>query len=270
LRGRVGAQRRLLAMKARDEAGIMTPDARHELARHLERFLTERLSEGWHPSELTEAFYLFERVGRWAATGPRRAAVLDDVFSPFCSRVFLEYCFSMSSRERFVEAPHYRLLIELSPPLRDHRFEEPFGTRRAWLAPALATQKLARAAIRYSWRVGVAGVDAPTVADQPFQQRWLEARLPLLADLFFSQDSELWSFISRRRVEEMLAGTPTDRARSQEALLRATTIFWHYHYRDCARDSPLEGAGLSYGSADLRPVAAATRAQAETVASSSR
>ena len=63
----------------------------------------------------------------------------------------------------------------------------------------------------------------------PFPHAWLEKRLELVRGLFSQPSSELWSFISRPRIEALLNGPEADRARYQEALLRATTVFWHFH-----------------------------------------
>ncbi len=229
-------QQRLLAVKARDEGGLMTPAARDQIGSYLRGFQEERLREGWRPQEIQEAFYTFERVGRWGATGPRRMAGTDDIFSPFCSRPFIEYCFSLRSGERYVEAPHYRLLSELSPELRDHRFEQPFSTQRHRLARALATRQLleqARARLPAP-RHGAAPVTAPgngseVRAQYAFQHRWLERRLELAREVFAVGETPLWELIDRDRVHGLLRGEEAERARWQEPLLRALTVFWHFY-----------------------------------------
>lgn len=114
LRASVRAQRKLLAMKARNDGGLMTADSTQELGRYLDVFREQRLGEGWRPQELQEAFYTFERVGRWGASG-RRMAGTDDAFLPLCSRAFIDYCFSLAAAERYIEAPHYRLLSDSHP-----------------------------------------------------------------------------------------------------------------------------------------------------------
>lgn len=227
------AQRKLLSMKVRNEASIVTADALNELRRHLASFQAARLEEGWRPEQILEAFYAFERVGRWGATGPRRAAGADDIFSPFCSRPFVNYCFSLRSSERYVEAAHHRLLSELSPTLRDHRFEVPFKTPRPWLAPALASREL----LRQTWQrlpgpVSARNSSSPGLSikpTHPFQHAWLEQRLELVRELLCEPNSELWGFVSRQRIQSLLEGEEAARARHQEDLLRAVTLFWHFH-----------------------------------------
>jgi hypothetical protein len=233
LRGSRRAQRRLLAAKARDEAGVMEPAARQEVVRHLDHFRRERLAEGWRPREIFEAFYTFERVGCWGATGPRRMAGTDDLFGPFCSRPYIDHCFSLSSAERLVERPHWGLLTELAPALRDHRYDTPFPRPRPKLAAAIATRTFARSIAkqarrprRPSPRSGASERPAP---EYPPQHAWFEARLDMMRELFSARDSELWNFVSRPRIDALLAGSEADRARNQEGLLRAATVFWHFH-----------------------------------------
>jgi len=227
-------QERLLALKVRNEGGLMTAAAVEEIQRYLKGFQAARLEEGWRPAEMQEAFYAFERVGRWAATGTRRVAITDDGFSPFCTRPFIEYCFSLRSGERLVEAPHYRLLSELSPLLRDHRFETPMRRQNG----SLARLMVARQALGLIWarrpRVASRSTPAPSAEPRvspayPFQHRWLEGRLDLIAEIFAADSSPLWELVDRDRVHQLLRGEEAGRARSQEALLRAATVFWHFH-----------------------------------------
>jgi asparagine synthase (glutamine-hydrolysing) len=234
LRLSVAAQRRLLAMKVHDGAGLMTADALALVGAHIQRFIDERLEEGWRPAELQEAFYVFERVGQWGATGPRRTAGTDDLFSPFCSRPFIDYCFSLSSRERFIGASHHRILSELSPQLRDHRYDIPSRPQRKWLAPVLATGELTRLVqgrMRAPWR-SAPEADAGQAQVRPvypFAHRWFEGRLEVMRELLGSRDSELWDYISRQRLQALLEGGEAQRARHQEELLRAATLAWYFH-----------------------------------------
>lgn len=248
LRRSQALQRRLLAMKVRNDGGVMTGEATAELSRYLDRFVDERLEEGWRTPELAEAFYAFERVGRWAATGTRRVAGTDDGFSPLSTRTFIEYCFSLSSSERYIEAAHHRLLAELAPALLRHRFETPFHPQRRWVAPILASRDLATVGSGYArgalrarrkQRLSTTGQTGAPQPPYPFLHEWLESRLELVGDLFAQEQSPLWDFISRPRVLALLAGEESDRARNQEALLRAATVAWYFHGPKPANHRPL-------------------------------
>jgi asparagine synthase (glutamine-hydrolysing) len=249
-RSSVRVQHALLALKARDEAGLLSAEALGELARFRRDFFTARLREGWRTFELLETFYAFERTSRWGVSGPRRAAVRDDVFSPFCSREFIAYCYSLGSRERFVELPHHHILTELSPELREHRYGAAVPAPLPWLAPALASWQLARAAgerglgrferalARLERRRGARLLQRRVEPEYPFPHQWFETRLGLMRDLLDTEGSPLWSFVSRARVRELMQAEESERARHQEALLRVATLFWYFHGPAPARMNP--------------------------------
>lgn len=194
-------QRRLLGLKINDH-GLLTDDGRELVAQHLKRFAEERLREGWPTRELSEAFYTFGRVTCYGAGGVRRAAGTSDLFSPFCTRPFMRYCFSRSPAERYVEAPHYRLLSCIDPPLRDHRFERPFPPQHSWRVPTLATRELWHT-LRSGGRRGSRS-KTPTGQDPPFPTRWLAARTQMLSEVAEQTDSEIWGVIDRSQVMTLL------------------------------------------------------------------
>jgi asparagine synthase (glutamine-hydrolysing) len=230
LRRSLTVQHKLLAMKASNDGGLMTDAARAEVHRYLRRFYDERLEEGWRRVELQEAFYIFERMGRWATTTTRRVATTDDAFSPLLARPFLDYCLSLSSAERYLEAAHFRLMGRLSRELREHRYERPFQPQMPAMARLLVTRRLARAlATRLAARLPSRGGEESTYTEYRFPQAWFEARLELMRELFDQPSSELWELVSRARVQQLLNGGPAGRAQNQEALMRVTTLFWHFH-----------------------------------------
>jgi asparagine synthase (glutamine-hydrolysing) len=233
LRRSIRAQHALLALKARDESGLLTGEASEEVARYLRAFYRDRLDEGWRPMELQESFYIFQRIGRWAPTGTRRVAGTDDGFNPLCARAFLDYCLALTPAERYLEAAHYRLLGELDPALREHRFENALRPQRRLIAPLHATSRLARAAgerlAGLLPRRSSVESEERVRPEYPFPHAWLEGRLELISELFDQPSSELWNMISRPRVEALMRGSEADRARLQAPLLRAATVFWHFH-----------------------------------------
>ncbi len=235
LDGSLAAQRRLVALKARDPSGIVTGEAHAEVQRYLHDYYDERRREGWRTRELQESFYIFERIGRWASSGARRIAGSDDVFNPLCARPFLDYCLSLTPEQRYLEATHYRLLGRLDTAMRDHRFEYPFRPQVSAYAPVHATARLAAMAAevvadRLRRRAAEAGSGDPVPdPEYPFPHRWFEGRLAMMRELFDRPQSELWNVVSRPRIEALLAGSEAERARCQEPLLRAATLFWHFH-----------------------------------------
>ncbi len=219
-------QRRLLALKI-DDQGLLTEDGRELVAQGLRGFLDERLREGWSARELSEAFYAFERVACWGATGVRRASGESDLFSPYCTRPFIQYCFSLSPSERYLEAPHYRLLGSLDRPLQEHRFESPFPPQRRWLAAPLATRQFWRA-LRAGKRHGGAN-EASADEHAPFAARWLDAHAQSLLELADDADPEIWRLVDRQQVTRLLQPECAERPAYTETLLRIFTPLWFLH-----------------------------------------
>jgi asparagine synthase (glutamine-hydrolysing) len=235
MRASFAMQRRMLAMRVRDWDGLVAPDATAAVRRSLDGYLAERRDEGWPTGDLIEAFYTFERIGRWGAAAPRRTAATDDIFVPFCSREFIEYAFSFSHAERYVEAPHWRLLTELEPELRDMRFDIPWRPQRPRRIALIATQGLVQAALaRAAERRRARGETdtADSVAELPFEQAWFESGIASHREVLAAYpQSDLWEHVDRGRVEAALAGPALDRAHQVEGLFRLVSLFWWFHAR---------------------------------------
>lgn len=228
LLGRIASlQRRVLRMKADAFRDLMTPEAQAVLDRNTGRFFDDRLAEGWHVNEIADLFFAFERVGCHGATTPRRAAAVDDLFSPYCTRRYTEYCLAMSPAERYVELPYHQLLWRLSAQLADFPFEEPLlrpRPRRAGL------RAIHRAALVSAARAGIGRAqDAPGASEPSFLDEWFELRLGLMQDLFAHDASPLWDFVSRNRIHALMQGAPGERRAHLVGLLRVATAFWYFH-----------------------------------------
>lgn len=213
-------QRRLLALKVNDH-GLLTDDGRQLVAKYLQSFADERLREGWPTRELSEAFYTFGRVACWGAGGVRRAAGTSDLFSPFCTRPFMRYCLSCPPGERYLEAPHHRLLSSIDRQLRDHRFQRPFPPQHRWLVAPLVTRELWRTLRSGARRGGGNGI--PRGHDAPFLTQWLAARTQMLGDIAERTDAEIWRVIDRGRVMALLRPSCAELPAYTNALLGALT-----------------------------------------------
>lgn len=208
--------------------GLITAAAEEETLRYLLSFIAQRRYEGWRPAEVLESYYAFERVKHWAAAGVRRAAEGTDVFTPFVTRDFITYCFSLTPGRRYMEAAHHRLLSVLSPTLRDLPFEHPWRPQRARAAAGHVTVEAAR------WATGrIARQGRPRSGVRPcVPERWVESAMPLHREMSLSfGDSPLWELVDRRKWESLLAMTSQDRRNHAEGVSRVLTAFWYLHGR---------------------------------------
>lgn len=219
-------QRAVLRHKA-GAAGLLRPAAVETTRATLDDFLRARVAEGWAPAETPEAYYAFERVRRWAAGGARRAASTTDVYSPFVSREYIEWSFSLSGPERFLEAGPWRLLSELSPDLRDFRFDRPWRAQDVRTVQPVILRELARLGAAQV-RSRRSGHRPPTDARPHLRSRWIEAGRERMRDLCLSQEaSPLWDLVDRRRLEAALGGPQP--SGSVMGLCHVLTAFTWFH-----------------------------------------
>ena len=230
------AQMRLLFAKVQDPADILKSDVHVETRAYLDRFGAARLDEGWRPHELGELFYTFERVARWGSTGIRRATAVDDLYTPFATRPFVEFAFRLRPGDRFVESAHWRILSCLDGRLRDLPFERPWRTQRRRAAPALAVidgaSQLADR-VDVGRRLGRRPAAHATGVAPPrrFAFDWLDRHRARHREVCLSDSSSpLWEWIDRAKLERALSAEAVGAA-GAEGLLRAVTLGWYFHGR---------------------------------------
>lgn len=223
-------QTRVLEAKIRQD-GVATPASLGSARDYLRTFVTRRLAEGWKTTHLADAFFLYERVGRWGGTGVRRASARDDYFSPFCSRAFLDYGVRLSRAERLVDAAHYRL-TSIEPRLRDLPFEHPWRPQRSGLAPFVLAGYAARTLLgrlRVTERLRARRGEPAAPERPPFAVEWVLAHRELHRELARSvPDSPLWAWIDPQALDAALAGESAGEA-PDATLLRAVTLLWYFH-----------------------------------------
>ena len=241
LRWTAASQRWMLHRKARS-LDLFRPEALEATCVALDRFADDRIEEGWRRREVLEAYYAFERVAHWAACGLRRAASSTDLYSPFISRDFILWCFSLSSGERVVEAPHWRLLGELAPDLRNMPFQSPWRPQRPSWAQAIVLGDVARNALADARRRTASPGDSPGPL-RTYGARWLEAGREIHRELCLSHDSSpLWEMVDRSGLEAALARPQDQQSRPPNywvSVCNALTAFWWFHGRGAATRAPL-------------------------------
>ncbi|MHB8531246.1 MAG: asparagine synthase-related protein [Solirubrobacteraceae bacterium] len=219
-------QQKVLAMKADPYRSLMTSEAQALLDDSVAEFARARIEEGWSAREIAELFFIFERVACHGSAGPRRAATADDMFSPFASRCYTEFCLSRSAAERYVERPYVEMLASACPELYAFPFAVPLKPALPWLRVPRATRRLGAQLGRRLKREGAS--IALENGRPPFVFEWLEQHVALLDELFARSGSPLWELIDRRRARALLHATPQERSPYLEPLLRAATVVWYF------------------------------------------
>lgn len=238
IRGSTQFQARMLQAKLRDPLGILRPTASVDAHDYIERFVAERRAEGWRPAQIGEVFYTFERIGRWASSGFRRATSHEDLYAPFCTHAFVKYAFRMSPGERYAEEAHRRILSVLDPALRDLPYATPWRATNPRLAWMLSTIDV----IAYlAERTGLGkrlkrSLISRAPGPRPFAYGWLERHRDMHREVCLSYpDSPLFEWVDRAALERALTIPTYDEVTALE-MLRVITLAWYLdHVRTSGR-----------------------------------
>ena len=209
-------QRRFLSMKARASRGVVRVEAVRTTRNYLRAFVDARRAEGWPAHATGQAFYAFERIGRWAATGVRRTAPTADIFSPFFSTPFLSAALAHSGPKWITEQLHYNLMTELDPGLRDAPYADPWPSQRQKLAGVYATAASAKAVAER-----LRGRDLDGTND--IAADWVAKNADVHLDVVGrARDTSIEELIDVHALErELSGGTPPD-----SSTLRALSAIW--------------------------------------------
>lgn len=103
---------------------FLLPSAVAHLRNHLESQAQKWLAMGFHPIDVPDLFYAYDRVRRWAGTHRRVFESAHSVVAPLVSRPFFEASFAHSARARCTEPLHFRLLANIDVDLHGMPFEK--------------------------------------------------------------------------------------------------------------------------------------------------
>jgi asparagine synthase (glutamine-hydrolysing) len=209
-------QRRLLSLKARAPKGVVRPEAVSRTRDYLRAFVDARRAEGWPAHATGQAFYAFERIGRWAATGVRRTAPTADIFSPFFSTPFLSAALAHSGPKWITEQLHYRLMTELDTGLRDAPYVDPWPAQKPRLAGVYATAASAKAVAE---RLRGRDLDGTNDIAADWVARSTDVHVEVVRR---ARDTQVEELIDTRALErELSGGAPPD-----SSSLRALSVIW--------------------------------------------
>lgn len=194
---------------------------------HLESFEARMHDVGFEAVDVLDAFYTFERVGRWASSvGVRPSLPASEVFEPFCCRPFVDLAFSIPASERYRGAIHRAGVNAFAPELAEVPYEKGDSLT---LQLARDLLRAVRPAIPARLRALASGGDGIA---------WLDSVLPQVRETCLDlPKSELWEWIDRGAFERLSApgGDARERARSQLRLLRVATLFYYERVRESER-----------------------------------
>jgi asparagine synthase (glutamine-hydrolysing) len=221
----------------KNHGGLLKAEVIARLREYLNGFAAGCVDAGFRPLDVPDVFYAYQRVGRWGGNNARRTMPVVDLFSPFCTRTFVQAAFSLSAWQRYTEPLHYRLLAFLSPELHRLPFE-----KEGWRSQRPVTNVLLQYGIREVRRIrhrlstqlrrpgskSKTGSQASTLGFD--RSSWLEAKGEQLREVCLDQNCQsLWEFIDRPRFERLMSSStePAERQVYRDVLYQVITLFYY-------------------------------------------
>jgi asparagine synthase (glutamine-hydrolysing) len=233
-----GAQRFLAEKGINDYGGLIRQEGSAMARDYVYRFVMQCIDEGFAPVDVPDVFYTYQRVGRWGGNNARRVMPIGDLFSPYCSRPFVEAAFAMSALQRYTQPLHYNLTRLLAPVLHGlpcdkgpWRLQQP-AMNLLYLYGASMLRNARRripSALRRTLRhlkPKKSSKRSPTFD----RSGWFEAKREQVREICLDQDNSLlWSFVDRSMFERIMSPTtdPAERSRHKAVLYNIATLFYY-------------------------------------------
>lgn len=220
---------------------ILYPEAVLPLQEYIEEFALKAIDQGFAPIDVPDLFHTYEQVRRWV--GVRICAnqsVHRDVFSPFCTRPFLEAAYSISPLLRYCEYIHYELLKYLVPDLhrlywsQKWRYQQPMINLIHSVWEQTVSKKIVKPIKKISsGKFKSVSLDLNHRAGNYYR---LELKRSQLRELCLDQShSSLWNFIDRARFERITSSeiNPLEREKHVNLLWEIFTLFQYADLTGC-------------------------------------
>jgi asparagine synthase (glutamine-hydrolysing) len=235
------AIRRLLksVFLGRNQGGnLLTAAGQEVVENHCDRFVDGALATGFKAKDVPDLFYLSERVRRWGGNNFRQATPYSTVYSPFCTRPYVEAAFAIPVGRRFAEHIPFEMLRFLVPEIADIPFDKPWRHQNPHLLKLSVLMGRGGRFLRR--RISSARTKRPEKGDWRGQQGvdWLELKKSYYRELCLDQsDPAIWDYVNRKAFTELMApeADASHRARERSRLFSIMTVC---QYNQLLSDAP--------------------------------
>jgi asparagine synthase (glutamine-hydrolysing) len=214
----VGVERLLNAKRNMDFRGLIRKDGTELVREYIHNYVIQCLDDGFAPIDIPDVFEIYQGDGRRVGCNARGLMEARDVFSPYCSRFFLEAAFSIPAIQRYTEPLHYNLLKILQQKLHElpfdkesWRFQQPYlNLFYKYFAPKL-DKSFGRISCLLSKRRRKSTENPATFN----RFDWFEVKRKTIREICLDQnDSSLWNYVDRQKFEQIMDddADPADRS----------------------------------------------------------
>ncbi len=194
------------------------------------------LDDGFRPLDVPDAFYAFDRVRRRAGTDSRSFSPICDVFTPYCTRPYIETALALPLPDRIAGRMYLELIRATEPLLLDIPFDKPLSAQLPERSiKQVITHNFKETAPRWLLRILQYGAGQlrrnKSHAGKGLEQAdWVEANRQPILDVCLSQHSSvLWNYVDRRSFEKIMSSqTPAEIRRPSCARILSIATLFHY------------------------------------------
>ncbi len=215
--------------------GLILQDGIELVQEYLRDFVTQAIDYGFPLIDIPDVLYAYQRAARRGGLSARGSSQIRDVFSPCCSRPFVEAAFSMPALQRYTQPLHYNLTRLLSPGLFNlpldkdpWHFQHPLVN----LLHVYSTEKLKSFRSKISKLKGDSKVKDSYKKSTIFDDiRLFEAKREEMREICLDQnkDSSLWNIVDRSRFDKITSSDfdPANRKKYVNMLHRIVTLCYY-------------------------------------------
>ncbi|MFH1932390.1 MAG: asparagine synthase-related protein [Pseudomonadota bacterium] len=250
-------ERLLVKKRNRDYGGLIRQEGVALVRGYIHRFIMQCVDDGFAPIDIPDLFGMYQGDARRVGNNSRGLMSCRDVFSPYCTRAFVDATFALPALQRFTEPLHYSLMRLLSPELHSMPsdkgpwpLQQPIMNLIMNLLKSYGTAQLAR--IRRRLRDVLIKANRDKCCSSYIgcdimldRKSWFEAKHEQLREVCLDQtNSSIWDFVDRSMFDRIMSSAtdPVDRSRYLKVLCDIVTLFHyeadHRRYSDSATAKP--------------------------------
>jgi hypothetical protein len=210
-----------------DDVGLASGAARARAVDYVTEAFADAAAQGCSERDTLMVWYATERARRWGGANNRKISNVNDVFTPFTTRSFVEASFRLHWARGYGEPIHHDLVKRLSPPLYAERPE--MGRWPVQVPYANMAVQVYRDRRRTT-------LAAPRSTATYQQDLWPERLRSEFLDRYLDlTTSDVWDVVDRHRFEQLLTDEDgSARRRAAATILEVVTVLEYDRVRRAA------------------------------------
>jgi len=198
---------------------------------YIKRYVRKGIDDGFKLSNIPDVFGMYQGDARRIGNNVRGLMMSRDVFSPFCTRAFVEAAFTIPLIKRYAESLHYRLILSLSPQLHRLEFDKyswPQQQQHLNIIRAYANANK-RFSIRKLFKRSrpIKTNRKPSFSEQ---FSWFESKRSEMQEVCLDHhNSVIWDFVDRSIFEKLMSSStdPIERSKYIKVICNIATLFYY-------------------------------------------